>query len=100
MSNDNDNTPDNVRPLFPKAIPQDQLPEPSEPKLRQDQYVITVWKELEDGSLTPYDYEHTGHVVITNTNVVVLDENGELKWACPNNDALISIARVDAPKQG
>lgn len=96
--NDNDTpTPDNVRPLFPKGVPQEgyREPQPEEPKMKQDNYTVTVWKEGEDGSLSPFEYNLTGHLVITGTNIVLIDENGELKWACPNNDALISIERID-----
>lgn len=94
MSNDNDN----VRPLFKGQQSAQDVPQPEEPRLPQYNYNITVWKEDEDGSLSQYVNERRGHLIITGTNVVILDEKSELLWACPNNDALISVERVNADK--
>lgn len=89
----------NVKTFTPRVVgPSEPLPQPEEPRLPQYNYNIKVWQEGEDGSLTQYVNEKRGHLIITGTNVVILDEKSELLWACPNNDALISVERVDADK--
>lgn len=65
---------------------------PNEPGLVQEDYLFELVNKI-TGELSTF--VKRGHLVLTNTNVVLMDEKSEIKWAIRNDEDLISFERLD-----
>lgn len=65
---------------------------PNEPGLVQEDYLFELVNKI-TGELS--SFIKRGHLVLTNTNVVLMDEKSEIKWAIRNDEDLISFERLD-----
>lgn len=94
-----DKTPkDNIIPFRLKGAPGtgkeavgNQMPPSGPPKLPQDQYSFTTVNPYTGEEITR---EKTGHLVVTQQNIVLFNENQEMIWGIPNNDSLIEFERL------
>lgn len=76
---------------FRKRGDNDNNRPPSPPDLQQDTYRFVTY----DRQGNKVEYEKTGHLIVTNVNIALLDENSELKWSIPNNSDLVFLERLD-----
>lgn len=91
MSNDNDGP--KVLPFRPRgAGPNGPLNPPEAPKLPQDEYRIVQY----DRNGGEIEYLKSGHIIVTNINIALLDEDSELMWSIPNNQDLKFLERIDS----
>lgn len=90
---------DGSGPIDPKIIPfkprssgpNGPLNPPDSPKLPQDDYRIVQY----DRKGNEVEYIKTGHIIVTNINIALLDEESELMWSIPNNQDLKYLERID-----
>lgn len=69
---------------------------PNEPGLVQEDYLFELVNKI-TGELR--SFIKRGHLVLTNTNVVLMDEKSEIKWAIRNDEDLISFERLDLTEE-
>ena len=94
MADDNGPRDPKIIPFRPRGSgPNGPIQNPSTqaPKLELDTYRIVVYNRQND----TVEYIKTGHLIVTNINIALLDEKSELIWAIPNSNDLVFVERLD-----
>ena len=65
---------------------------PGPPKLPQDDYVFVTRNPVTGEEIIR---EKTGHLVVTQQNIVLFNEDQEMVWGIPNDSSLVEFERLD-----
>jgi len=68
---------------------------PPPPKLQQDTYKFTLMDKIRSKERI---VERTGHLVVTQHNIVLFNENQEMIWGIPNDGAVIEFEMLPRSK--
>lgn len=94
MADDNGPRDPKIIPFRPRGSGPNgpiQGPGTQAPELELDTYRIVVYNRQNE----EVEYIKTGHLIVTNINIALLDEKSELIWAIPNSNDLVFVERLD-----
>lgn len=66
---------------------------PAPPKLAQFNYKFVVVDKL--NGEREREFTQRGHLIVTQINIALLDENQEIRWSIPNDGSVIYFERID-----
>jgi hypothetical protein len=87
----------NVVDFNTKRGPKGPIPPnfPPPTKLPQYNYKFVVVNKLYPDK--EREFTERGHLIVTQLNIALLDENQEIRWSIPNDGSIIYFERIDEP---